>query len=81
MNDADLTLQTGIFLSAAKHAQLMKEVIDAPPNKGMSVTIEELKELQKSILKDVKMLNRHILKEEFLTENKRIFSRGGGIRI
>ena len=74
MNNADLTLQTGIFLNAAKHAQLMKEIITAPADKGMWISIEELKRLQKTILKDIKMLNRHILKEEFLKKNKTFFS-------
>ena len=78
MNDADLTLQTGILLKVTKHKQLMEEIVMAPADKGMSTSIEELKQLQKTILKDVKMLNRHTLKEEFLVKNKIIFIREGG---
>jgi len=68
MNNADLTLQTGILLSVTKHAQLMKEIVAAEPEKGMSISIAELKLLQKQILKDVKTLNAHLLEEKFLVE-------------
>ena len=77
MNDVDLTLQTGILLNATKHKELMEEIIMAPADKGMSVSIEELKQIQKTILKDVKMLNRHILKEEFLARQERLEGHGG----
>ena len=70
MNNADSVLQTGIFLNEAKYERLMKEIIIAEPEKGMSISIEELKQLQKIILKDIKTLNRHILKEKFLTERR-----------
>jgi len=77
MNDVDLTLQTGIALNVAHHAKLLKEIVEAPADKGMSVSIGELKQLQKTILKDVKMLNRHILKEEFLARQERLEGHGG----
>lgn len=71
MNNADLTLQTGMLLKATKHKQLMEEIITAEPEKGMQTSIMELKQLQGQILRDVKKLNRHLLKEKLLTKQRK----------
>lgn len=63
MNNQCLVLKTGIELNFTEYKKLMREVIDADPSKGMSITIKEIKEKQKSILKDVKLLNELHLKE------------------
>lgn len=63
MNNQCLVLKTGIELNFTEYKKLMREVIDADPSKGMSITIKEIKEKQKSILKDVKLLNKLHLKE------------------
>ena len=63
MDNKSLTLRTGIEQKLSKLEKSMREIIDADPNKGMSITIKEVNNLQKGILKDVKELNKYHLKE------------------
>ena len=71
MDNRSLTLKTGIELNLSKLGKLMREIIDAEPDKGMSITIKEVNDLQKWILKDVKLLNKYYLEEgERMTINQ-----------
>lgn len=63
MDNKSLVLKTGIELNFVEYKKLMREIIDADPSKGMSITINDVKEKQKSILKDVKLLNKYHLEE------------------
>lgn len=69
MSNQYLVLKTGIEINFTEYKKLMREVIDAKPSKGMSITIKEIKDKQKSILKDVKLANELYLKE---AENRMI---------
>lgn len=58
MKNRCLTLKTSIEISFTNYKKLMREVIDADPSKGMSITIKEIKDLQRDILEDVRLLNK-----------------------
>jgi len=60
MENKDLVLLTGIRLKINQYRKIKKEINEAPPEKGMEQSKEELKILQKTIIKEINTLYHNL---------------------
>ena len=64
MDNKDLVLLTGIRLKINQYRKLKKEINEASPGKGMEQSKEELKELQKTVIKEINTLDKRLEKKK-----------------